>query len=92
MTKEMGDSEDRKVEARTHEPRAPRESSPKHKGYGTDMIGGGGQREFSGGVRELEAQAKEFHHKVADGGMPLSNKGHEEHVRGHKESHYRRRG
>ncbi len=91
MAKEMGDMADRKVENRAHEPHSPRESSPRHSGYGTDKIGGGGQKEFTRGVGELEAQGKEFHHKVADGGCGMTNREHEQHAPGHKASHFRRK-
>lgn len=66
------------------EPKAKRESSPKHSGYGTDMIGGGGQKQFSRGVMELERQGMEHHHMVDQPGHgEATNSGHKEHVKGH---------
>jgi hypothetical protein len=75
------------------EPKASHRGDPKHSGYGTDRIGGmGGQREFTAGVRELEAQGKELHH-CTDGG-PLQQRGlnHEDHVKGHEKGYYARKG
>lgn len=82
-----------KSSMRGGEPKSPMESSPKHGGYGTDKIGGGGQKEFTRGVRELEVQGKEFHHCVDKPGMGKPSRSeHEMHVKGHERSFYERKG
>lgn len=73
-----------KANDRMGEPRLKPQSSPKHSGYGTDRIGGGGQKEFTGGVKELESQGTEFHHMI-DGRSKASNTEHREHVKGYTE-------
>lgn len=55
-----------KSQDRASQPKMARESSPKKHGYGTDRIGGG-QSEFTGGVKELEKQGNERHHVVDKG-------------------------
>ena len=67
------------------EPKSPRESSPKHSGYGTDTIGGKGEAVARAAVKELVAQGKEFHHMVegGGGGRP-ENSSHTEHVAGRR--------